>query len=228
VRLCVLHRAGLKKADLKVLNVLDEQAWREFASSIRVGFEPELHSESLPKANDDAWKSTKELLEKRAWVMLYVAPRGIGPTAWNQTDKKLVQNQRRFYLLGKTLDGDRIADVYGAMQCAASIPAWKDAPLWLQSQRSMAGVTLYTTILHGKNIKVERMDLYDLPKSHRDGPYFLNVQRILDMPQALAMAAERAKVVLYQDDETGWEYPQAVAQKLGWDAKQIQIRKKPQ
>ena len=38
---------------------------------------------------------------------------------------------------------------------------------------------------------------------------------------------ERSKVVIYQDDDTGWEYPQAVAKQLGWDAKQIQIRKKP-
>jgi hypothetical protein len=34
--------------------------------------------------------------------------------------------------------------------------------------------------------------------------------------------------VLYQDDDTGWEYPRAVAEKLGWDAKQFQIRKKPE
>ena len=74
---------------------------------------------------------------------------------------------------------------------------------------------------------VKRLDLYDLPKSHRDGPYFLNVERFLDMPQAVAMAAERSKVVLYQDDDKGWEYPQAVAKALNWPEGQIQIRRKP-
>ena len=43
------------------------------------------------------------------------------------------------------------------------------------------------------------------------------------MPQALALAAERSKVVLYQDDDTGWEYPQAVAKALNWPPDQIEI-----
>ena len=89
----------------------------------------------------------------------------------------------------------------------------------------MAGVALYASLFEPD---IKRLDLYDLPKTHRDGPIFLNVNRYLDMPQAVAMAAERSKVVLYQDDDAGWEYPQAVAEKLGWDAKQIQIRKKPE
>ena len=93
-----------------------------------------------------------------------------------------------------------------------------------KAHRTMAGVALYASLF---DPDIKRLDLYDLPKSHRDGPYFLNVERFLDMPQAVAMAAERSKVVIYQDDDTGWEYPQAVAKALGWDAKQIQIRRKP-
>jgi hypothetical protein len=95
---------------------------------------------------------------------------------------------------------------------------------WIQARGPMGGVALYASIYEPV---IGRLDLYDLPKTHRDGPYFLNVSRYLDMPQAVAMAAERSQVVLYQDDETGWEFPQALAQKLGWDAKQIQIRRKP-
>jgi hypothetical protein len=158
--------------------------------------------------------------------MMYVAPSGIGATAWDQSERKQVQNQRRFYLLGQTLDEQRVFDVISAIGSASSIPNWKDAPLWLQSQRSMAGVALYASLLE-PNAKIARLDLHDVPKSHRNGPFFLNVERFLDMPQAVAMAAERSKIVLYQDDDTGWEYPQAVAKALGWDPKQIQIRRKP-
>jgi hypothetical protein len=105
----------------------------------------------------------------------------------------------------------------------------KDIPLWLQSHGKMAGVTLYASLFEPD---IKRLDLYDLPATHRNGPIFLNVNRYLDMPQAVAMAAERSKVVIYtdgdQDGDADWKYPRAVAEKLGWDAKQLQLRKKPQ
>jgi hypothetical protein len=121
------------------------------------------------------------------------------------------------------LDELQVFDVRRGIRALRAIDKFKEVPLWLRSQGSMAGVTLYASLFEPD---IKRLDLYDLPKSHRDGPFFLNVNRYLDMPQAVAMAAERSKVVLYQDDDTGWEYPRAVAEKLGWDAKQIQIRKK--
>ena len=42
------------------------------------------------------------------------------------------------------------------------------------------------------------------------------------------MAAERSRVVIYDSDRMGWEYPDAVIKNLGWDAKQIQIRGLPE
>jgi hypothetical protein len=225
-RLFVLHRAGLEKADLKVLTVVDQTAWEELLATVRGGFGADLLKEFSGKADAEAWKSTQRMLDKNPWVMMYVAPSGIGATAWDQSERKQLQNQRRFYLLGQTLDEQRVFDVISAIGSASSIPNWKDAPLWLQSQRSMAGVALYASLLE-PNVKIARLDLHDVPKSHRNGPIFLNVERFLDMPQAVAMAAERSKVVIYQDDDTGWEYPQSVAKALGWDAKQIQIRRKP-
>ncbi len=213
-RLCVVYRANLEKPELKVLTVFDQQSWDEFAGSV------------LAHKDQDGWKSTRTMLEKNPWVMIYIAPRGIGPTAWDQSEKKQIQNQRRFYLLGKTLDSTRVRDVQIALRSVDSIPNLRDVPLWVQSHRQMSAVALYAVLFHDGG-KVARLDLYDLPKTHRDGPTFLNVSRYLDMPQAVAMAAERSKVVLYQDDDAGWEYPQGVAEKLGWDAKQIQIRRKP-
>ena len=59
------------------------------------------------------------------------------------------------------------------------------------------------------------------------GPHFLNVLRILDVPQALAMVGERCPVRLYQDDATGWDFAQQTAQNLGWPQKQIEVRVAP-
>jgi hypothetical protein len=118
----------------------------------------------------------------------------------------------------------QVWDVRQAVQALRTLEGVGQAPLWLQGERNMAGVALYASVFEPD---IARLDLWHLPTTHRDGPIFLNVLRYLDVPQAVAMAAERAKVVLYQDGQDGWEYPQAIVASLGWDAKQIQIRRPP-
>jgi Prolyl oligopeptidase family len=214
------------RADLVVLNLFDDRGWMEFLATARPGFERILTGETLPPPNKKAYTQWTRMLKNNRWIMAYVAPRGVGPSAFDQSERKQVQNPRRFYLLGQTLDAQRVWDVRRAIQALQSDdnPITSHTPLWLQANGSMAGVTLYASLFEPD---IKRLDLYDLPKSHREGPIFLNVERYLDMPQAVAMAAERSNTTLYQDDDTGWEYPQSVAKQLGWDAKQIQIRRKP-
>jgi hypothetical protein len=86
----------------------------------------------------------------------------------------------------------------------------------------MAVVALYAALFEPN---VARLDLWSLPPSHAEGPDFLNVLRVLDVPQALAMAAERSRVKLYDTDAARWDYPLAVGKKLGWDARQIEVRR---
>jgi dienelactone hydrolase len=224
LRLYVAHRAGLDKPDLVVLNVLDQPAWNEFLATMRPAFAEQLKDETLPDADGPAFEQTRKMFESFKWAMAYVAPRGIGPTAWDQSDRKQTQHQRRFYLLGQTLDGMRVWDVRRATQALRTRDTMKNVPLWLQSHRQMAGVTLYASLFEPA---ITRLDLHHLPHTHRDGPYLLNVNRYLDMPQAVAMAAERSRVTIYDADENAWQYPTAVVEKLGWDKKQLQIRKPP-
>ena len=75
--------------------------------------------------------------------------------------------------------------------------------------------------------EIARLDLWQLPRSHRDGPTFLNVLRFLDLPQAVALAGESSKVRIYDADAAAWQYPLAVAERLGWPAQQIQVRAIP-
>jgi hypothetical protein len=88
----------------------------------------------------------------------------------------------------------------------------------------MAGVALYAALFEPA---VTRLHLWNLPRSHAQGPHFLNVLRFLDVPQALAMVAERAPVRLYQDEPEGWEFARQTAQKLAWPDKQIEVRGVP-
>lgn len=222
LRLYIVERGDLKKRDLVVLNVLGDMSWNEFLAEMRVAFEKQLDGETLPEANREAFTQTRQMLESQAWTMAYVAPRGIGPTAWDQSERKQTQHQRRFYLLGQSLDGMRVWDVRRAAQSLRATEGFADMPLWLQSQGQMAGVALYASLFEPE---ITRLDLHELPTSHLGGPYLLNVNRFLDLPQAVAMTAERSRVALYSEDPAAWEYPRQVGTVLGWDAKQLQIRK---
>lgn len=221
LRMYVAHQAGLEKPDLVVLNVLDDQAWTEFLATYRAAFEEELKGESLPDADQDAFKSTQAMFANTKWAMAYVAPRGIGPTAWNQSERKQTQHQRRFYLLGQSLDGMRVFDVRRSIQGLRMLDEMKGVPVWLQSHRQMAAVTVYASLFEPE---ITRLDLHEIPNSHRNGPYLLNVRRFLDVPQAVAMAAENSRVAIYNSADGDWQYVQDVAENLNWDKKQIQLR----
>ncbi len=222
LRLYVAQRAELAEPKLVVLNVLDEQSWRDFLAMMRVKFEAQLGEESLPEAAKDQFAQTRKMFQSFPWVMAYVAPRGIGPTAWGQSERKQTQHRRRFYLLGQSLDGMRVWDVRRAAQAVRSLPQLEGTPLWLQSHRRMAGVALYASLFEPG---IARLDLYQLPATHKEGPYFLNVRRYLDMPQAVAMAAENSQVVLYDEPQADWSYARQVAERLGWGEKQLQLRR---
>jgi hypothetical protein len=55
----------------------------------------------------------------------------------------------------------------------------------------------------------------------------MDVLRHLDIPQAVAMAAERCTVALYTDHPEKWAWPKAVAENLKWPAKRLQLRSEP-
>jgi dienelactone hydrolase len=221
LRLYVLHRAGLEKPELTVLNVLDEQGWLDALAMLRSGFAEELAGEAAPEHKTDAFDQQRQMLESFPWVMAYVAPRGVGPTAWDQNPEKQVQIRRRFMLLGQTLAGMQVWDVRRACQAARQLDLVAGAPLWLQAERDMAVVATYASLFEPD---VARLDLWRMPRTHQAGPDLLNVLRFLDVPQALAMAAERSRVRAYEDDPAGWEFVSQTAEQLGWDAKQFQAR----
>jgi dienelactone hydrolase len=224
LRLFVASRAKLDKADLVVVNPLDAAGWADFLATYRPAFEVQLKDEVLPEANAAEWQSTKKMFESFPWVMAYVAPRGIGPTAWDQSVKKQTQHRRRFYLLGQTLEEMQCWDIRRAIQATRAVNGLAETPLWLQGHRQMAALSVYAAIFE-PNIK--RLDLHELPASHRDGPTLFNVLRVFDLPQAVALAAERSQVVVYSPEKGVWQFPQAVAERLQWE-KRFQLRAPPQ
>jgi dienelactone hydrolase len=216
----VVQRSDLKEIAQVELHVLGEESWQEWLAGIQVGFTEELKQYGSSGKNKESYQSIQDQCRKSDSALVYFAPRGIGPTAWDFNERKRTHIRRRFMLLGQTLDGMRVWDVRRAIRTVRSIPELKKAKLQIHSTGMMAGIALYASLFE---TKIESLFLRDLPKSHRNQPIFLNILRFLDMPQAAAMAAERCRVNLHQQEKEGWDYPQAVKQKLGWPEDRFQI-----
>ena len=105
------------------------------------------------------------------------------------------------------------------------MPGYADVPVWLQAEGTSAGLALYAALFEGS--KVTRLDLYDLPATHHDGPIFLNVLRVTDVPLTVGMVMPQSKVVIYDNDVERWSLPTELASRNASLAKQLQVRKRP-
>jgi len=128
---------------------------------------------------------------KPAWLpesvrdssLLMVSPRNGGSMRWQ--DPAPFYIQRSLPLLGTTVDTGRLADVLAAARQALNSGGAK----WNIIGRGRAGVIgAYAALLEPR---LGGISVIDPPASHREGPIFLNVMRVLDVPDALGLLAPR-------------------------------------
>jgi len=255
LRLYSVRRAGLPEPAVRetIVHVLDEEEWERVLSSLAVAFSAELADERPREKNSAGFDHLWAACSKSGTVHLFVAPRGVGPTAWNRSPQKQIQHRRRFLLLGQTLPGMQVWDVRRALQVlrhseegkAPNRPAEEGLPrreIVLRGSRAMSTVALYAAIFEPG---VTRLELTQLPPSHqvlpaehaeipRNDPRgnpppteFYNVLRVLDVPQAVALAAEKMPVRLFEVVPMGWEYPQSVGAMLSGDPQRVQFQAAP-
>ena len=113
-----------------------------------------------------------------------VSPRNSGATRWNDPAPFYVR--RSLPLLGQTVDSGRLTDVLAVS--AQALNAGRGAK-WNIVGRGQAGViAAYAALLEPRIAEVVAVDP---PASHRDGPIFLNVLRVMDVPDAFGMLAPR-------------------------------------
>jgi dienelactone hydrolase len=216
-----LMMAGDAKPTLAVLNVLDEAGWQEWCEDLGPEFAELLQLPTPPKRDEAKFKQNRMVMEKQKWAFAAVCPRGVGRTKWAEPGSSNdIQYRRRFALVGQTLDGMRVWDVRQAFKALKG--ELKDTPVWLQGKKDMAGVALYAAIFEPD---VARLDLWNLPASHHEGPIFLNVRRYLDTPQALALAATRPIKLYVKDAEAAkaWAWPLDLQKALGKESIQVRV-----
>ncbi len=194
------------------------------------------HVAFAPAQVDKApWEALQRWFAKQG-PTAFVIPRGVGPTAWNPEQRHHIQILRRFYLLGQTWDGMRTWDVLQAVRvldsprgqkllASCGVKLAEDWRLVLAGQGQEAGMALYAAVMYSGK-RIAGLELTRLPSSHIHGPYLLNVLRVLDVPQAVALAAERVgRVQLISPAAGDWSYIEQVAQALNWPPDRVSIRR---
>ncbi len=105
--------------------------------------------------------------------------------------------ERAHALLGRTVDTGRL---YDALSLVRSHYGDYGSPSLILVGRGEAGIiaayaaVLEWTFLGERHIK--EVIIVDPPTSHKDGPIFLNVLRVLDIPEALGLLAPDVKLTL--------------------------------
>lgn len=112
-----------------------------------------------------------------------IAPRGSGPLAWD--DAHPFPIRRSLPLLGRTLDGCRVID---AVAVARALLAQRGSGVSIKiAGKGQAGViAAYAQLLEPR---LDGVLAVEPPTSHRDGPIFLNVMRVVDIPEAFGLIA---------------------------------------
>ena len=134
----------------------------------------------------------RDLVDPKA-ASAILAPRGTGPTRFTRrTPPNYVE--RAHALLGRTVDQGRVWDI-------AATARWLGRPKGVKViGRGQAGILAAYAALFEPSIT--EVVIVDPPLSHRTGPIFLNVLRVLDIPEALGLLAPRKLTLVNATDQS--------------------------
>ncbi len=200
----VVTRMGNDDIDAE-LRVLRQEDWESLQAKISFGI-PELRSANPTIATDEVgWESLVDQLQLNE-VNAFLMPRGTGETQWSRDERESTQIRRRFMLLGQTVGGMRVWDVYRSLQRLreerAATSDERRFRLSLHGTGDAAVWCLYAGLIdlaqHPDDPIVDKFVLTDLPASHMDPdcPELLNVLRITDIPQVVELLSEFREVEL--------------------------------
>ena len=138
---------------------------------------------SLPDLPDDA-------------EVRLLTPRGVDHSRWtHKSPPNYVE--RAHVLLGRTVDQGRVWDTAATVRYLDEEAEGKQ--FWTVVGRGQAGILAAYAALFEPSIK--EVIVVDPPISHREGPIFLNVLRVLDIPDALGLLAPRPLTLVNAKDK---------------------------
>ncbi|OAI47232.1 hypothetical protein AYO44_09930 [Planctomycetaceae bacterium SCGC AG-212-F19] len=143
--------------------------------------------------------------------VVVLAPRGIGDTAWTG-GKPPNYVERSHALIGRTTDQGRVWDIAATVRYLHAT----DGRRWQVAGRGQMGVLAAYAALFEPG--VADVVAVDPPVTHRDGPIFLNVLRVLDIPEALGLLAP-TPLTLVNAKDGSFDKTARIYQRAGAEAK---------
>jgi cephalosporin-C deacetylase-like acetyl esterase len=135
----------------------------------------------------------KDLVGKEGCA--FYSPRGVD-LEWT-TKSPPNYAERSHALLGRTVDEGRVWDTIAVVRYLGSLHKGKSK--WKLVGRGQAGaIAAYAALFEPS---IEEVVLVDPLASHKDGPIFLNVLRVLDVPDVLGMLAPKKLTLINAKDK---------------------------
>jgi dienelactone hydrolase len=179
LRLLVLRDAKVKRPEKILLTVLDTQGWTN--ALIKWLW--------LGGGTVEDWAGLQQEMRTGKMALAFIAPRGVEPSKWLSDTRKSNQIRRRFMLLGQTLDSMRVWDIRRAAQAVKALPEFKTTPLYVHASGQMGVNAAYAALFEPE---IQKLKLDALPASQTEGPDYLNVLKVWDLPQLWEALGERA------------------------------------
>jgi dienelactone hydrolase len=129
-----------------------------------------------------------------------LSPRGVAGGDGGQWTAKSPPNyvERSHALLGRTVDQGRVFDVISWMRSGSAGGKKSKIPIKLYGRGEAGIIAAYANLLQPGAAK--EVVILDPPTSHQDGPHFLGVLRVLDIPEALGLLAPMPLTLINAQD----------------------------
>jgi hypothetical protein len=141
----------------------------------------------------------------------YEFPRGL----FHEWTKKSPPNyvERAHALLGRTVDTGRVRDIAAMARYLKE----KEQANFAVAGKGQAGILAAYAALFEPSIK--EVVIIDPPTSHKDGPIFLNVLRVLDIPEALGLLAPDVKLTIINGKDKEFDRTEQLYKLAGAEGK---------
>jgi dienelactone hydrolase len=140
-----------------------------------------------------------------------IIPRGGGPGRWTRKNPPNTI-ERSLPLLGQTVDRGRVDEVFALIEHYRVRNPIHFRQVRLVGRGQAAIIAAYAALA---NPSVSEVAILDPPTSHRDGPHFLNVDRVLDLPTALGLLAPDVKLTLINARDPAFDKTAAIYKLAG-------------